>query len=216
MWSRAWTALHRAAKQSMDPGKPVEPVELFRFAGKEALSRWEVFSDADFGGRSQVSWDWTDGKDGGDACFRGHLRSDVDERSPLARSGFCGIRSHPLGSGYLPMEACNVVTFRVLGDGRRYIASLRTDNWIAPPGSPPDLWQAVLAPPPDTWHTVRLPLDAFLLTWKGRLVDTMETLPDNRVLSVGLAVACESDVAEPGPFALRLASIAAERDLTLI
>lgn len=216
MWSRTWTALQRAAKQSMEPGKPMEPVEMFCFAGKEALKKWEVFSDADHGGRSHVKWEWTDGKDGGEACFHGHLRTDVDEKSRLTRSGFCGIRSLPPSSGHLPMEACNVITFRVFGDGRRYIASLRTDNWIAPPGAPPDLWQAVLDPPPGTWHTVRLPLDAFLLTWKGRLVDTLETLPDNRVVSVGIAAACEADVAQPGPFALRLAAIGAERDLSLL
>eukprot|EP00976_Prorocentrum_cordatum_P085760 1186227-Prorocentrum_minimum.AAC.1 len=27
------------------------------------------------------------------------------------------------------------------GDGRPYLASIRTDNWAAPPGAPPDLWQ---------------------------------------------------------------------------
>lgn len=44
---------------------------------------------------------------------------------------------------YLDTEACNALTFRVRGDGRKYIANLRTANWVIGEGGH-DVWQAFL------------------------------------------------------------------------
>jgi hypothetical protein len=58
---------------------------------------------------------------------------------------------------------------QVRGDGRPYVASLRTDNWAKSEVDPPDLWQAFLFAPAGQWHTVQIPLTRFLLTHKGRV-----------------------------------------------
>ena len=44
---------------------------------------------------------------------------------------------------YLDTEGFDALGFRVRGDGRMYIASLRTDNWIVGSNSH-DVWQAFL------------------------------------------------------------------------
>lgn len=217
MWSR-WTrsAWKRILNNAKDPGRPLDPIELYAFTCKESLDGWQVFSDEEYGGTTRAQLVFQEEGRKNCALFRGILRSETKEESLLSRSGFCGMRSTTVGSEYLSMDACNVITFDVYGDGRRYIASIRTDNWIAPPGSAPDLWQAVLAPPSGTWKKIRIPLEDFLLTWKGKLVDTAEELPENRVLSLGIAIACEPGVVPEGPFELRIRSITAERDLSLI
>ena len=66
----------------------------------------------------------------------------------LRRSGFCGMRtavrlagtsvaqqvSHPAqGETEIDLEAFDALQFRVLGDGRKYLATLRTDSWVAVP-----------------------------------------------------------------------------------
>lgn len=43
---------------------------------------------------------------------------------------------------YLDTEGFDALGFRVRGDGRMYIASLRTDNWIV--SNSHDVWQAFL------------------------------------------------------------------------
>jgi NADH dehydrogenase [ubiquinone] 1 alpha subcomplex assembly factor 1 len=44
---------------------------------------------------------------------------------------------------YLEMDGTDALAFRVRGDGRKYLASLRTDNWIVGSASH-DVWQAFL------------------------------------------------------------------------
>ena len=103
------------------------------------------------------------------------------------------------------MEAYNTLEFRVRvrlqrnrfacsalklfccqGDGRKYIATLRTDNWISLPvrarrcrvcacrltpalqGAAHDLWQAFLFAPADEWVDVQVPIARFIKTWRGK------------------------------------------------
>ena len=44
---------------------------------------------------------------------------------------------------YLDMEGADSLSFRLNGDGRKYIASVRVDNWIVGETSH-DVWQAFL------------------------------------------------------------------------
>lgn len=41
------------------------------------------------------------------------------------------------------LDEYNALVFRVFGDGRKYIANIRTDNWITG-GTSHDVWQAFL------------------------------------------------------------------------
>ena len=75
----------------------------------------------------------------------------------------------------------------MLGDGRPYVASLRTDNWAKERSEPPDLWQCFLFAPEGQWHTVKLPLKHFLLTHKGRVraLTTRPCLSERETVEVG-------------------------------
>ena len=44
---------------------------------------------------------------------------------------------------YLDMEGADSLSFRLKGDGRKYMASVRVDNWIVGETSH-DVWQAFL------------------------------------------------------------------------
>ena len=44
---------------------------------------------------------------------------------------------------YLDLDGFDALVFRIRTDGRKYIANLRTDNWIVG-GKSHDLWQAFL------------------------------------------------------------------------
>lgn len=46
-------------------------------------------------------------------------------------------------NGPLDLENYDTLAYRVRGDGRRYIASLRTENWVVGDESQ-DVWQAFL------------------------------------------------------------------------
>ena len=115
------------------------------------------------------------------------------------------------------------------GDGRKYIATLRTDDWIAVPvrhslhalfvlhsqphivcqGADDDLWQAFLFAPPGEWATVQIPFSRFVKTWRGRVVDTDTELNSRRVLSLGLSLAGGGALEAPGPYRLALKRIIA-------
>ena len=44
---------------------------------------------------------------------------------------------------YMGLDEYDALVFRVMGDGRKYIANIRTDNWIVG-GQSHDVWQAFL------------------------------------------------------------------------
>ena len=73
------------------------------------------------------------------------------------------------------------------GDGRKYIATMRTDNWISLPvrmhraqhalqcltfalqDAAHDLWQAFLFAPANEWADVQVPISRFVKTWRGKV-----------------------------------------------
>lgn len=44
----------------------------------------------------------------------------------------------------IDLENCDTLVFRVLGDGRKYLASLRTENWVIGDAGSKDIYQAFL------------------------------------------------------------------------
>lgn len=78
-----------------------------------------------------------------------------------------------------------------------FIVNLRTENWIGPEARRDMMWQHFLRLPVDhardggrarDWVDVRLPLDDFYLTYRGRLVEN-ETDMGERLESIGISVA---------------------------
>ena len=64
-------------------------------------------------------------------------------------------------------------------------------------------YQAVIEPPAGTWTVLRLPLDAFVPTFRGRRVTDAAPLDPTRLRQVGLMIADR----QVGRFALAVRSI---------
>ena len=144
-------------------------------------------------------------------------------KSRLKRSGFAGARTKPLTRTLvnpdptLDFDAYDALSYRVRGDGRMYVASVRTENWMTG-DSAEDVWQAAFRPPKDEWVDVVVPIEAFVQTHRGRAVRDHSRMSANRVVFLGLAVAgsaeksLEARRAEAdGPFRLDVHSISGLR-----
>lgn len=57
---------------------------------------------------------------------------------------------------------------------------------------------------------MQVPLSRFLLTWKGRLVESEVEMNPRHVVSIGVALAGGAELQPPGRYALGLDWIAAE------
>mmetsp|Transcript_19082 Transcript_19082/g.41785 ORF Transcript_19082/g.41785 Transcript_19082/m.41785 type:complete len:235 (-) Transcript_19082:330-1034(-) len=218
MWRRAVSRVKQYVKDVSDHRAP-EETALFSFKSQADCERWEVFTDSQMGGRSVAQLRFDHGA--GTALFSGELSGEKEGVKPgqrvLRKTGFCGFRSLPPDSWaagpYLDLEPYNVLGFKIKGDGRPYLASIRTENWAAPPGAPPDLWQAFVFAPPGEWKQVEVPFKRFVLTWRGRVIEQPYEMSTNRVVSLGISLAMGDKLQDPGRFALDLESIfAARRD----
>ena len=140
------------------------------------------------------------------SLFHGALSIDlVDSASRLRRSGFCGMRTRPLPPGRcLGLADLDQLVLRVRGDGRVYVASLRTEHAFAGPHEREDVWAAFLFAPKGIWAEVVLPMRRFLLTVNGRVASQSPDVNPARVVGVGLALAVEPGGEQPGPFCLEL------------
>lgn len=123
----------------------------------------------------------------------------------LKRSGFAGCSTKDLPAGeFIDLDAFTALRYRVRSDGRKYVASIRTDNWVT--GGKEDLWQCFLFAPRDTWADVVLPIGRFLKTWRGGVLEHEYEMSKSKVVGLGLAVA-GGGVEPPGPFRIELASV---------
>ena len=123
----------------------------------------------------------------------------------LKRSGFAGCSTKDLPAGeFIDLDAFTALRYRVRSDGRKYVASIRTDNWVT--GGKEDLWQCFLFAPRDTWADVVLPIGRFLKTWRGGVMEHEYEMSKSKVVGLGLAVA-GGGVEPPGPFRIELASV---------
>ena len=146
----------------------------------------------------------------------------------LKRSGFAGCSTADLPPGeFLDLDAFTALRFRVRADGRPYVVSIKTDNWVTGKKEG-DLWQAFLFAPAGRWADVIVPMRRFLKTYRGRVMEHEYEMSASRVTGLGLAVANYSDaggggggsrgsgdkspsapvgVSGEGPFRLEIASI---------
>jgi hypothetical protein len=112
--------------------------------------------------------------------------------------GFASVRSASLPLGAPRARTCVIDVF---GDGKRYKLNLRTDDAFDGVN-----YQAVIEPPAGTWTVLRLPLDAFVPTFRGRRVTGAAPLDPARLRQVGLVIADR----QVGRFALAVRSIGME------
>ncbi|KAK2970023.1 hypothetical protein RJ640_008363 [Escallonia rubra] len=202
----------------------VPPIEkcIFNFNSKEELKKWHLYSDSEYGGLSSASLEISDAVNGstGVGIFSGNLSLDVTEGTKwnISRSGFCGMRSKKF-DGFIDLDPFDTIALKLKGDGRCYISTIYTENWVNSPGQQEDnSWQAFVFVPKDNWYIAkaslfelylicieqRIPLARYLPTWRGNVIDAELEMNPSRVLGMSLSVNAEGGVPDartgPGDF----------------
>lgn len=159
---------------------------LYRFDSPAAVAPWQAIDDRVMGGvsASQMRYDAA-----GHGVFTGEVSLDNN-------GGFASVRA-PAEAPAAAADA-RACLLEVRGDGRRYKFNLRTDS-----GFDGITHQATFEPPAGEWAVVRLPLESFAATWRGRPASA-EPLRAAQIKQVGLLIADR----QAGPFQLDVRVIA--------
>ncbi|XP_078436107.1 putative complex I intermediate-associated protein 30 isoform X2 [Wolffia australiana] len=181
---------------------------IFNFNSKEEINKWHLYSDSEYGGLSSASLEIADSASGLTGIFSGNLSTELagDSRWKINRSGFCGMRSKKF-NGFIDLDAYDTISMRLRGDGRCYISTVYTENWVNSPAQQEDnSWQAFLIVPKGHWHTVKVPLSRYLPTWRGNVIDVNLEMNPSRIVGMSLSVNAEGGVpgAQTGPGDFRL------------
>jgi hypothetical protein len=159
--------------------------DLFRFDAAEDLAGWRAIDDRVMGG---VSLSRLRHDAAGHAVFEGEL-------SLQRNGGFASVRSPARALGLPRATAC---VLEARGDGKRFKLALFMDD-----GFDSLSHQAEFTPDTRDWQAVRLPIEAFRCTRRGREVPGAPALEPARIRQVGLMIAG----GQAGPFALAVRSI---------
>ncbi|KAL0319474.1 UNVERIFIED_CONTAM: putative complex I intermediate-associated protein 30 [Sesamum angustifolium] len=234
LWQASINATKRALTWNLEDLVPPSERYIFKFDSKEELKRWHLYSDSEYGGLSSASLEIKESVNGssGTGVFSGNLSLDVDESSRwnISRSGFCGMRSKKF-DGFIDLDAYDTLALKVKGDGRCYISTIYTENWVNSPGQQEDnSWQAFVFVPKGNWyiakasppspltHTythIQIPLARYLPTWRGNVIDAKLEMNPSRVVGMSLSVNAEGGVpgarSGPGDFQVEIDWIKALR-----
>ncbi|XP_078152424.1 NADH:ubiquinone oxidoreductase intermediate-associated protein 30 isoform X3 [Carex rostrata] len=159
LWQTSIQATKRALKGTWEDLMPPSEKVVFHFNSKDEISRWHLYADSELGGLSSASLEIPDTDSGAPltGVFSGNLSLDLDECSTwrMKRSGFCGMRSKRF-NGFIDLDSYDTIAMRLCGDGRCYISTIYTENWVNSPGQQEDnSWQAFVYVPKDTWHITK-------------------------------------------------------------
>uniref|UniRef100_A0A7S1CWA5 NADH:ubiquinone oxidoreductase intermediate-associated protein 30 domain-containing protein n=1 Tax=Picochlorum oklahomense TaxID=249345 RepID=A0A7S1CWA5_9CHLO len=221
MLRRLLKSVQNVAEKVKDP-LSTEPFVVFEFKSAQDAARWRVASDSTFGGLSSGTIQVAESQGASTVGrFSGMYSKGIGPNAhpKLKKSGFVSMtgRTDSL-SPYIDLESYQSLIYRVKGDGRTYLANLRTDNWVTGgDGNSEDIWQAVLLSKDDGgcdsgWKDVEIPLTSFVLTWKGRVVDAPVELGKTKVTALGISLLGNDEQAE-GPFCIEIESIKARHEL---
>ncbi|XP_061375231.1 probable complex I intermediate-associated protein 30 isoform X1 [Gastrolobium bilobum] len=221
-------ATKRVIAGNLDDLMPPPEKYIFSFNSKQELSKWHLYSDSEFGGLSSASLQITQSENGlSSGIFSGNLSLDVNVDSKckwnITRGGFCGMRSKKF-NGFIDLDSYDTVAMKIKGDGRCYISTIYTENWVNSPGQMEDnSWQAFVYVPKDNWYIAKvlismidqIPLARYLPTWRGNVIDAEMEMNPSRVLGMSLSVNAEGGVpgarSGPGDFRVELDWIKAMR-----
>ncbi|KAK9107485.1 hypothetical protein Syun_023496 [Stephania yunnanensis] len=198
IWRASLDATKRALKWNAEDLIPPSEKYIFGFNSKEQLKRWHLYSDSEYGGMSSASLEIKDAENGARGVFYGNLSSDIAEGSnwKMNRSGFCGMRSKKF-DGFIDLDAYDTIAFNIKGDGRCYISTIYTENWVNSPGQEEDnSWQAFVFVPKDNWYIAKIPLERYLPTWRGNVIDVNLEMNPSRV--VGMSLSVNAEICAPG------------------
>jgi NADH dehydrogenase [ubiquinone] 1 alpha subcomplex assembly factor 1 len=162
---------------------------LTAFTRPEDFATWHCVDDVVMGGVSHSAF--VPGEPG-IARFIGVVSLDRG-------GGFASVRTEPR-----PWHTAGTVALaiRCRGDGRTYKFTVRVDD-----GFDGVQYQLRFTPPRDEWTTVRLPLDQFMATFRGRPMPDAGPLAPERIRCLGLMVSDR----QAGAFELLVQWIGAER-----
>jgi hypothetical protein len=164
-------------------------VTLLDFADPADVALWRPVDDVVMGGVSRSALSQAEP---GVARFHGNVSLENF-------GGFASVRTPPRD---WDTAGARAFVLRVRGDARQYKFTLRTsDNFDG------IQYQARFAAPADEWTEVRLPVDAFVATFRGRKVPFAPTLDPGRVRVLGLMISDR----QAGPFELLVDRIGIER-----
>ncbi|XP_072960443.1 probable complex I intermediate-associated protein 30 [Typha angustifolia] len=212
LWQASLNATKRALAWNVEDIMPPSEKYVFNFNSKEELKRWHLYSDSEYGGLSSASLEITNTDSGAGSqlsgIFSGNLSVDISEGSTwrISRGGFCGMRSKKF-DGFIDLDAYDTIALRLRGDGRSYISTIYTENWVNSPGQQEDnSWQAFVFVPKDRWHIAKIPLDQYLPTWRGSVIDVELEMNPSRIMGMSLSVNAEGGIpgAKTGPGDFRL------------
>jgi NADH dehydrogenase [ubiquinone] 1 alpha subcomplex assembly factor 1 len=162
--------------------------DLIRFQSAASVQGWSSIDDRVMGGVS-VSRLRHDAE--GHAIFEGTLSRD-------AGGGFASVRSEPMD---LAAPGAVAYVLDVLGDGRRYKLSLRTDDAFDGLN-----YQVSLDAPVGLWTAIRFPVADFRATFRGRIVPGAPALDPAKVRQAGFLIGD----GQAGGFSLAVKSLRTE------
>jgi hypothetical protein len=162
---------------------------LLDFDDEADAALWRPVDDAVMGGISSSTFERAEP---GVARFRGNVSLENF-------GGFASVRTPPRDWGTAGAMA---FLLRVRGDGKTYKFTVRTSD-----GFDGIQYQARFVAPAGAWTDVRLPVETFVPTFRGRRVPFVPSLDPAKVRALGLMISDK----QAGPFALLVDRIAIER-----
>ncbi|XP_073271328.1 probable complex I intermediate-associated protein 30 isoform X1 [Primulina huaijiensis] len=222
LWQASVNATKRALTWNLEDLVPPNEKYIFNFSSAEELKRWHLYSDSEYGGLSSASLEIQNPVNGSSCTglFSGNLSLDINESSRwnISRSGFCGMRSKKF-DGFIDLDAYDTIALKLKGDGRCYISTIYTENWVNSPGQQEDnSWQAFVFVPKDNWYISKIPLARYLPTWRGNVIDAQLEMNPARIVGLSLSVNAEGGVpgakSGPGDFHIEVDWIKALRSQT--
>jgi hypothetical protein len=153
---------------------------LLDFDDAVEIGQWMTVNDVVMGGMSRSVFEQAEP---GIARFRGVVSLENS-------GGFASVRTSPRRWN---SSGASAFVLRVLGDGRVYKFTVRTDD-----GFDGVQYQVRFTPPAGEWHEARLPVESFSATFRGRIVPGAPPLDPARVRALGLMISDK----QAGPFEL--------------
>ncbi len=164
-------------------------VTLLDFTDPADVALWRPVDDVVMGGVSRSLFSQAEP---GIARFHGNVSLENF-------GGFASVRTAPRDWDIAHARA---FVLRVRGDGRQYKFTLRTSDRFDG-----IQYQARFTSPAGEWTDVRLPVDAFVPTFRGRRVPFAPAFDPDQVRALGFTISDK----QAGPFELLVDRIAAER-----
>ncbi|XP_024545561.1 probable complex I intermediate-associated protein 30 [Selaginella moellendorffii] len=185
--------------------QPPSQQHLFSLTTEKELAAWEHYSDKSFGGLSTSNFGLgSEGK----AVFWGDLSLELDQDKVvrIKKSGFAGLNTKR-DYGIFDLAPFDVIEMRLKGDGRAYMTSLRTENWVDRAIADDNSWHHVIHTSNDEWKIYKLAIKDYKRTWHGRVLEEQCEINLSRIVGMGIHVTARTTAGEiqgPGPYRLEL------------